>query len=102
MPFLRAAVVLLLLVLPGPAFADDDRDDAERASRGARAGEFLPFARLARTALDRYPGKIVEAELDEDDGRVLYEIRILRPDGRVVEVELDARTGRILDVDEDD
>ncbi|MDN2578567.1 PepSY domain-containing protein [Aquibium sp. ELW1220] len=104
MPCARAiaSVLLLLLVLPGPAFADDDRDDAERASRGARSGEFLPFARLAQVALDRYPGRIVEAELDEDDGRILYEIKILRSNGRVLEVEIDARTGRILDVDEDD
>lgn len=103
MPFARAAaVLLLLLVLPGPALADDDRDDAERASRGARSGEFLPFARLAQEALRHHPGRIVEAELDQDDGRVIYEIRILRPDGRVIEMELDARTGRILDVDEDD
>lgn len=97
-----ASVLLLLLVLPGPALADDDRDDAERASRGARSGEFMPFARLAQMTLQRYPGRIVEAELDEDDGRILYEIRILRPNGRVLEVEIDARTGRILDVDEDD
>jgi len=96
-----ASVLLLMLVLPGPAFADDDHDDAERAWRGARSGEFLPFARLARIALERYPGRIVEAELDEDGGRVVYEIKILRPNGRVLEVELDARTGSILDVDED-
>lgn len=103
MPFARAiaSLLVLLLVLPGPAFADDDRDDAERASRGMRSGEFLPFAQLARAALERYPGRIVEAELDEDDGRILYEIKVLQSNGRVVEVEVDARTGRILDVDED-
>lgn len=104
MPYARAiaSVFLLMLALPGPALADDDHDDAERAWRGARSGEFLPFAQLARIALDRYPGRIVEAELDEDDGRVVYDIKILRHSGRVLEMELDARTGRILDVDEDD
>lgn len=104
MPIARAiaSVLLLMLVLPGPALAGDDHDDVERASRGARSGEFLPFARLARIALDRYPGRIVEAQLDEDDGRVVYEIKILRRNGRVLELELDARTGSILDVDEDD
>ncbi len=104
MPFARAlASVLLpfLLVLPGPALADD-HDDAQRAWRGARSGEFLPFAQLARIALDRYPGRIVEAELDDDHDRIIYEIKILQRNGRVLEVELDARTGRILDVDEDD
>ena len=104
MPFARAiaSVLLLMLVLPGPAIADDDRDDAERAWRGTRSGEFLPFARLAQIALGRFPGKVVEAELDEDDGRVVYEIKILQRNGRVLEVEIDARTGRIVDVDEDD
>lgn len=104
MPFARAiaSVLLLMLVLPGPALADDDHDDAQRAWRGANSGEFLPFARLARIALDRYPGRIVEAELDDDDGRVVYEIKILQRNGRVLDVELDARTGRILGVDEDD
>ncbi|WP_170314671.1 PepSY domain-containing protein [Aquibium carbonis] len=95
-----ASVLLLVLILPASALADDD--DAQRAWRGTRSGEFLPFARLAEIALGQFPGRIVEAELDDDDGRIIYEIKILQRNGRVLEVEIDARTGRILDVDEDD
>jgi uncharacterized membrane protein YkoI len=98
-----ACLLALAFACAMPAGADDgDRDDAERARRGALAGEFLPLAEIAGRALDRVPGRLIEVELDEDDGLVLYEIKILQRNGRVVEVELDARSGQIIDVDEDE
>jgi uncharacterized membrane protein YkoI len=104
-PRLPIAIALLAAAAPflsTPSQADGRKDDAERALRESRAGEIMPFARLAQIVLERYPGRVVEADLDEDDGRMIYEIRILQGNGRVLEVEVDAATGRILDVDEDD
>ena len=40
------------------------------------------------------PGELLEAELDHEDGRLVYELRWLLSDGRIVELELDARTGQ--------
>lgn len=47
-------------------------------------------------ALNEFQGKVVEIELDEDDGRWVYEIEI--EDGKYeAELELDAVTGEIIE-----
>lgn len=45
-------------------------------------------------------GKVVEFELDEDDGRLEYEIEI-KANGYEYEIELDAYTGKVLDFEKD-
>lgn len=103
MRFLRILALVGSVAVPLAAHADDDdHRDADRARRGALAGEIMPLADLARIVQQRYPGRLVEAELDEDDGIPVYEIRMLQGNGRVVELEVDARDARILDVDIDD
>ncbi|WP_404457525.1 PepSY domain-containing protein [Oceanobacillus kapialis] len=56
-------------------------------------------------ALARFPGKVDEAELDEDDGRYLYEIKIINGNEEA-ELDVDAFTGEILyqniEVEDDD
>lgn len=50
----------------------------------------------------RYPGEVLDVELEDRDGKPKYEIRLLQRNGRILEIEIDARTGRFADVDEDD
>ena len=42
------------------------------------------------------PGRLLAAELDEDDGPFVHELRWQLADGRRLEIELDARDGRWL------
>lgn len=49
-------------------------------------------------ALARVPGQVVKAELDYDDGMLVYEIDIRTAAGYKYEVEIDANTGVILRV----
>lgn len=82
----------------------------------ARSGEVLgddaqPGAALQQlldmpTVLDllqaRYPGQVLEAELEHDrNGRYFYEVEIrLHHDGKVIELEVDAVDGRVLGMEE--
>ena len=52
---------------------------------------------MVRDALRRYPGQLLEVELD--DGK--YEIEILGPNGVVMELDYDATSGRLLKMEED-
>ncbi|WP_203247144.1 PepSY domain-containing protein [Sporosarcina beigongshangi] len=49
-------------------------------------------------ALQRVPGQVVKAELDYDDGMLIYEIDIRTAEGQKYEVKIDANTGVILRV----
>lgn len=49
-------------------------------------------------SLERVPGKVVKAELDNDDGMLLYEIDIRTESGMKYEVKVNAITGEIIKV----
>lgn len=98
---LTAVLVLAApLALPVHADAQDPQGTADYARDGVRSGEFVRLERLLADAERRYPGRVIEVELDQDDDE--YEIEILMRDGRVVELTYDARSGRLLEVEIDD
>lgn len=49
-------------------------------------------------ALQRVPGVVVKAELDNDDGLLLYEIDIRTETGMKYEVKVNAITGEVIKV----
>lgn len=49
-------------------------------------------------ALQRVPGEVVKAELEFDDGNLLYEIEIRTTEGVKYEVKVDAVTGQVMRV----
>lgn len=79
---------------------DDDDDDA--AAYAAASGKTLIGAAKAATAATAsVKGNVTEIDLDEDDGRFIYEVEI--KDGRQkTEVGVDAFTGEVLYIDKDE
>lgn len=57
-----------------------------------------------RTALARVPGQVLEEELEDEDGRSVYEFDIqpTQSGTPVQEVVVDANTGQIVKVETDD
>jgi hypothetical protein len=97
MPRARLAILaaLGLLVVGGPVAAQKRRDH-ERARAALEAGQIRPLSDLLSEVERRFRGRVIEAELEWDDGQWLYELKILPPNGRVFIVELDAASGRLL------
>jgi uncharacterized membrane protein YkoI len=66
-------------------------------------GVILPLEQLTAKALARYDAaQFLEAELEREHDRYVYEIEILLPSGQVRELEFDAVTGDLLEDKEDD
>ena len=92
----------LLLALSSPQ-AEAGREtpptaaQQQAAREAVRAGRIVPLQQVVADALRRYPGTLIEVELDEDE----YEVEILGPDGVVMELEYDARTGRLKKMEVD-
>lgn len=97
--FLLAALGLVLTggsVPDARADDDDDEDNRRMAARLAReSGEIMGLAELMARVERRYVGRIVKVELDREDGRWVYEFRLLPPDGRMFKVELFAADGTL-------
>lgn len=93
----RAAALLLALALAaGPAPADDARDH-DRARQALEAGEILPLRTILERVERDHPGQVLEIELERDDGRWIYEIKLLRAGGAVNKLKVDAADGRVLE-----
>lgn len=81
---------------------EDDGHSYDRARRASAQGEILSLAEIYKRAAARFPGRVVEAELESEQGHWVYELKILDPDGRLRKVDLDARTGEFLQREDDD
>ncbi|ARS49271.1 MULTISPECIES: PepSY domain-containing protein [Pseudomonadaceae] len=102
---LRSTLALALILTCGLAAAPGlARDlDQDEALRLRREGVIMPFEQLMQHVGQAYPGStLLEAELEEEDGILVYEVEILTLQGVVRELELDARNGNILKDEEDD
>jgi uncharacterized membrane protein YkoI len=63
----------------------------------------LPLDQLIEQALTRYPGaKLLEAELEEEHDRYIYQVELLTAQGVVRELKFDASDSRLLKDKEDD
>jgi uncharacterized membrane protein YkoI len=91
------ALILSLPLIAAPALAD--RDDHDRAHLALEAGEILPLGDILATAEASRPGRVIEIELDRDDGRWIYELELVSPEGFLYEMEIDAASGTILEVE---
>lgn len=70
---------------------------AAPAPSGSPAGEVLSWEAVQSVVTGRMPGAVFdEFQLDEDDGRPIYEVKFRDAAGEEYEAELDARTGAIL------
>jgi uncharacterized membrane protein YkoI len=47
------------------------------------------------------PGDVLKVELENEDGRYVYEVKILASNGRVREVKLDAKDGSLIEIEDD-
>ena len=93
----RTLLTLLAVSLACPPIAlAQERRDHERARVALEAGEIRPLAELLAEVERRYRGRVIEADLERDDGQWLYELKILPPNGRIFVIEIDAATGALL------
>lgn len=87
-----AVVTLSVTTSTTHAAGDDDR----RALAARQGGRILPLAVLIGQVESVLPGRLLEAELEDDDGIPVYELRWQLADGRRLEIDIDARDGRWL------
>lgn len=52
-----------------------------------------------KTASEKVPGTVVEAELEKKHGKTVWEVEVLGADGQVTEVHIDAAGGEVIDTE---
>ncbi len=63
----------------------------------------ISMAKARKIALTKEPnGKIEDAELEKEHGKLVYSFDIRNPKGTITEVQVNAKTGKIVSVEEED
>ena len=88
-------VVGLGAVGASSVWARDDKDQ-DRVRDAVRAGEVMPLDELRERLRRSQPGELLDLELEREDGRWIYEVKLLQAGGRIVKLEIDARSGEVI------
>lgn len=103
---LLAVLTSLALLSPGSHAADQRLMLADLKAHEVRdlkeSGRIMSLEELLRMIRTDYPGRVIEVELEKENGRYVYEIEIVDEKGVVWEIELDASNGQLLKRELDD
>ena len=94
-------LVMVVGTISPSAWADRDiKADVVRA--WVESGKILSFQEIFQLNKNYLSGKILDLEVEKDDGRIIYEIEQLKKNGEVSEVYIDAMTGQFLKEEAED
>jgi uncharacterized membrane protein YkoI len=79
-----------------PLVADGYEAQSDQVLQWLEEGKVLPFESLMKRHSKRLEGRLLDLEIEEEDGRIIYELEILRADSIVYEVKIDAQSGKWL------
>lgn len=92
---ITASVVGLVFALGSGAWADDKDSKITDLVKDAK----VTIDQAIKTASEKVPGTVVEAELEKKHDKTVWEVEVLGADGNVTEVHIDAATGAVIDTE---
>jgi len=90
------AILAATALQPTVAQASDDRARASEVRQLRDSGKIMPMEDILARSRAAQPGQVVEVELDREDGRYVYEVKIIDDTDKVHKLEIDAASGDIL------
>ncbi|MEO5954650.1 MAG: PepSY domain-containing protein [Nitrospiraceae bacterium] len=92
---IATVVVGFLFAISPNAWADDKKAKVTDLAKDAK----VTIDQAIKTASEKVPGTVVEAELEKKHGKTVWEVEVLGADGNVTEVHIDAATGAVIDTE---
>lgn len=62
----------------------------------------ISFQQALVAALTKAPGSVIQAELEVEDGNLMYSFEIVSVDRKIKEVEIDAGNGKVLNTEDEE
>ena len=89
-------VLAVGLLIPVAGFADRDHDEVRQLRRLRDAGQIQSLDAILAQHRRQYPhDQLLEAKLEVEQGRYVYDLKLLDEHGVVREFEYDARSGEL-------
>ncbi|TKS61613.1 MAG: hypothetical protein EWM72_00361 [Nitrospira sp.] len=87
-----------VLAFGSPAWSDKKKGEEGNSAALAKDAK-VTIDQAIKTASEKVPGTVVEAELEKKHGKTIWEVEVLGSDGKVTEVHIDAATGAVIDTE---
>ena len=84
---MAACVAVSLTSVAGLALADKEHQSLPKTA--------VTIEQAIKAVTDKYPGRVVEAELEAEDGKAEYEITVVSNSGESREYTVDAQSGQV-------
>jgi uncharacterized membrane protein YkoI len=101
---MMAVAIGVMLVLNGPAWSDQKgkgkKDEAKEMVEMAATAK-VTIDEAIKTASEKVPGKVVEAELEKKHNTLVWEVEVVTAENKVMEVHIDAGSGAVISVEEE-
>ena len=94
-----AVIVAAALASAGPVWSDSKEAKKQGKVEMANAAK-VTIEQAIKAASDKAPGKVIEAELEHEHGKVVWKLKVVAADNKVVEVHVDADSGAVIDTEE--
>lgn len=94
-----AVVAAAALAFAGPAWSDS-KEGKKKGKAEMAASAKVPMEQAIKAAADKAGGKAIEAELEREHGKIVWEIEVITAEGKTVEVHVDADSGEVIDVED--
>lgn len=91
----------MLWALGGLALADKKGEKHKSKVEMAETAK-VTIDQAVKTASEKVPGKVIEAELEKKHDKTVWEVEILTEDKMIKEVHIDADSGDVIDVEDKD
>jgi hypothetical protein len=89
-------LALAVGMISSPSCNAHDDDLSSKVVEWVKEGKVLPFDTIMQRYESRLKGRLLDLEVEQKHGRIIYELEILRDDGIVYEIKIDAKTGEWL------
>ncbi len=91
------------LMLTGPVWSgskDGKKKDELKEKVEMATTAKISIDQAIKSASEKAPGKVIEAELEKKHGKTVWEVEMLTTDGKIIEVHVDADSGSVIDTED--
>lgn len=101
-----SGVVLAALIAVGGASAQQTNHTGSIQTKNDDGAGFAGMAKISldsaiNAALQAVPGKVLKAELENENGYLVYGVEIAKADRQIADVKVDAGSGKVLKIETD-
>ena len=82
-----ACVAVSLTAFAGLALADKDHKNIAKTA--------VSMEQAIKAVTEKHPGRVIEAELEDEDGKAEYEVTVVSNSGESREFTVDAQSGQV-------